>query len=110
LENTFGDDSETKSWLKWKAIRLKHSFIAYLLGGFGDRGAMKIVGVIDYSLMIIRRTAAKDCLNTPVQMASFASLMAVPGRVWCLAGFLSLGHTTGQGVVVCAAMLFLIGL
>jgi zinc transport system permease protein len=71
--------------------------------------AMKIVGVLLItSLMIIPAATARKLSSTPVQMASFASLigcLAVCSGLWASYRW---DTPTGPSVVVCAALLFLI--
>lgn len=71
--------------------------------------AMKIVGVLLItSLMIIPAATARRLSNSPVQMASMASLigcLAVCGGLWASYQW---DTPTGPSVVVCAAFLFLI--
>ncbi|ADZ89495.1 zinc ABC transporter permease subunit ZnuB [Marinomonas mediterranea] len=71
--------------------------------------AMKIVGVLLItSLMIIPAATARKLSQTPVQMASMASLigcLSVCGGLWASYQW---DTPTGPSVVVCAATLFLV--
>ncbi|TDO97269.1 zinc ABC transporter permease subunit ZnuB [Marinomonas balearica] len=71
--------------------------------------AMKIVGVLLItSLMIIPAATARKLSNTPVQMASMASIigcLSVCAGLWVSFQW---DTPTGPSVVVCAAVLFLI--
>jgi zinc transport system permease protein len=71
--------------------------------------AMKIVGVLLItSLMIIPAASARRLANSPVQMATMASLIgciAVCGGLWASYRW---DTPAGPSVVVCAALLFLI--
>lgn len=71
--------------------------------------AMKIVGVLLItSLMIIPAATARKLSQTPVQMASIASVLgclAVCGGLWASYHW---DTPTGPSVVVCAALLFLV--